>query len=450
MYLHELGNEVDSFTKEDMAQGKHLLSNITLNPEEPSLNQSTKQLQQPPPPSVPITTSQPSTPRREHVRPSRPAKQQQNGAWKTVVEPVPQTSTVHPPSSSLNPDDWPDALSVNNADQPRKRRVPTPQQQPRTVVEPPVNENSEHSQPKSALPASASWASKPSNEIPEDDKITRNKKNGAAATPMSTSSRNVKVQPAQVLVQSEVRSAKAPNPTKKPEWRKTASAPTQDTELDSSDSDSDQYKSRQSNETEHDYEDEDEFDDGIDNATYDERMSRLSLNEIHDRVSSDSRSEDNDNEENTPPEPPVIDNNAHVSEQIKKKQQFSQQTTFDPDDLQGFADWLRLRFTDLLLDNFNDYNIPLNFSTAPLPLLWTTPFVFLGNSPTTKSRFDFARQEDPPEIIPSRTPQTNPTPADIVTPIPTQHMRTSLVHTHTPHIHTTHPHPHTQPQFKVR
>jgi len=35
MYLHELGNDVDSFTKEDMAQGKHLLSNITLNPEEP-------------------------------------------------------------------------------------------------------------------------------------------------------------------------------------------------------------------------------------------------------------------------------------------------------------------------------------------------------------------------------------------------------------------------------
>jgi hypothetical protein len=446
-----------------MAQGKHLLSNITLNPEEPALNQSTsKQQQQPPPPPVPIvpiTTSQPSTPRREHVRPSRPAKQQQqqqqpqqpqqqNGAWKTVVEPVPQTATVHPPSSSsLNPDDWPDALSVNNADQPRKRRVPTPQQQPRTVVEPQVNENSEHSsQPKSALPASASWASKTSNEIPEDDKI-RNKKNGAAAPPMSNSSRNVKIQPSQVLVQS---TAKSPNSTKKPEWRKTASAPTQDTEMDTSDSDSEQYKSRQSNETEHDYEDDDEFDDGIDNATYDERMSRLSLNEIHDRaVSSDSRSEDNDNDDNTLPEPPVINNIAHVSEQMRKKQQFSQQATFDPDDLQGFADWLRLRFTDLLLDNFNDYNIPLNFSTSPLPLLWTTPFVFLGNSPTTRSRFDFARQEDPSEIIPSRTPQTNNTP-DLVTPIPTQHMRTSLVHTHPTHIHTTHPHPHTQPQFKVR
>ena len=28
MYLHELGEEVDSFTKEDMAQGKHLLSSL--------------------------------------------------------------------------------------------------------------------------------------------------------------------------------------------------------------------------------------------------------------------------------------------------------------------------------------------------------------------------------------------------------------------------------------
>jgi len=28
MYLHELGEEVDSFTKEDMAQGKHLLNAV--------------------------------------------------------------------------------------------------------------------------------------------------------------------------------------------------------------------------------------------------------------------------------------------------------------------------------------------------------------------------------------------------------------------------------------
>lgn len=29
MYLHDLGRDIDSFTKEDMAQGKHLLSNMT-------------------------------------------------------------------------------------------------------------------------------------------------------------------------------------------------------------------------------------------------------------------------------------------------------------------------------------------------------------------------------------------------------------------------------------
>lgn len=36
MYLHDTGATVDSFTKEDMAQGKHLLSNKPAMPATPS------------------------------------------------------------------------------------------------------------------------------------------------------------------------------------------------------------------------------------------------------------------------------------------------------------------------------------------------------------------------------------------------------------------------------
>jgi len=113
MYLHELGNEVDSFTKEDMAQGKHLLSNITLNPEEPSLNnQKPAPLQSTPVPQIVQATPNISSSNNKEQQPRqavKPQNTQQNPAWKTVSEPVPQPVN---PSPSLNPDEWPDALSV--------------------------------------------------------------------------------------------------------------------------------------------------------------------------------------------------------------------------------------------------------------------------------------------------------------------------------------------------
>jgi len=186
---------------------------------------------------------------------------------------------------------------------------------------------------------------------------------------------------------------------KKPtsEWRKSVSAPPpEDNHSDNmSDSDSETHKSRPpSNDTEED----DEFDDGIDNATYDERMSRLSLNEVNNSRVSDSHSEENDNCENTLSSSPQINNNPSVSDSsVTPKPQSSiyQELNFDPNDLQAFADWLKLRFTDLLLDNSYDKNLPMNFSASPIPLLWKTPYVFLGNSLTTRSRFDFARHDDP-------------------------------------------------------
>jgi len=194
--------------------------------------------------------------------------------------------------------------------------------------------------------------------------------------------------------------SRPPKLQKKPvtEWRKSVSAPVPEdhhSECNVSDSDSENHKSRPSNETEED----DDFDDGIDNATYDERMSRLSLNELNNSRVSDSHCEENDHGENTLTPSPEINNNPPASDSsITQKSHSSslyQEFNFDPNDLQAFADWLRLRFTDLLLDNSYDKNLPMNFSASPIPLLWNTPYVFLGNSLTTRSRFDFARHDDP-------------------------------------------------------
>jgi hypothetical protein len=127
-------------------------------------------------------------------------------------------------------------------------------------------------------------------------------------------------------------------------------------------------------------------------------MSRLSLNELNNSRVSDSHCEENDHGENTLSPSPEINNNPPASDSsITQKSQSSlyQELNFDPNDLQAFADWLRLRFTDLLLDNSYDKNLPMNFSASPIPLLWNTPYVFLGNSLTTRSRFDFARHDDP-------------------------------------------------------
>jgi len=248
---------------------------------------------------------------------------------------------------------------------------------------------------------------------------------------------------------------------KKPqvEWRKTASAPVHEDEQNISDSDSENHKSRHSNDTE----EEDDYDDGIDNATYDERMSRLSLNDINSSRVSDSHSEDNDAEETSSPSENINSNSNHkqtVSESPstttppQKTTNIYQELTFDPNDLQGFADWLRLRFTDLLLDNSNDKNLPLNFSATTLPLLWNTPCAFLTNSLNTKSRFDFARHEDeiishkavtlPPHSIPIQSFHNAP-PGYDHHPVPTYHhhpaamgqipgpMRPTLAHPFTNH-----------------
>jgi CCR4-NOT transcription complex subunit 4 len=127
MYLHELGNEVDSFTKEDMAQGKHLLSNITLNPEEPSLNNQNPAAPLPstqPPQSIQATQSTTSS-NKEQPSSRPPVKPPQNtpqnpAAWKTVSEPVPQPVN---PSPSLNPEEWPDALSVTSEHKKKKELI---------------------------------------------------------------------------------------------------------------------------------------------------------------------------------------------------------------------------------------------------------------------------------------------------------------------------------------
>jgi hypothetical protein len=419
MYLHELGNEVDSFTKEDMAQGKHLLSNITLNPEEPGLSNPKAQI---PPQSTSQTVPVNSTQTVNSKEPARPSKQniQQNPAWKTVTE----TGAPPPvnPSPSLNPEEWPDALS-QSTDQTNKKKKVTPSNVPsRTVETSPPRESPEPSpQTKSALPSTASWASKITNDpnTPEDDKLrdktNLTKKNGIVPTLSSPVNRNpTKAQP--VLSPTATNTTTDPRiskllPKKQSEWRKTSSAPVpHEDEINNSDSDSENHKSRQSNDTE----ESDDYDDGIDNATYDERMSRLSLNDINTSRVSDSHSEDNDTEETS--SPPVENNNTinttnHKqtvsdpplsTQQPSKSTNIYQELNFDPNDLQGFADWLRLRFTDLLLDNSNDKNLPLN-----LPLLWNTPCSFLGNSLTTRSRFDFARHEESEIIIPHRAIPTS-------------------------------------------
>lgn len=262
---------------------------------------------------------------------------------------------------------------------------------------------------------------------PEEDKLrdktNLTKKNGIVATMSTPMNRNpTKVQPNVVappvntVPTTTVDTRSSTKISKKPpvEWRKTASAPVHEDEMNNSESESENQKSRQSNETE---ESEDYDDD--DNATYDEKMSRLSLNDINTTRVSDSHSEDNDTEETSSPSSSETANHSTnnstkqtVTDSTSSSTQHQSQKTnsniyqdFDPNDLQGFADWLRLRFTDLLLDNSNDKNLPLNFASTTLPLLWNTPCAILGNSLNTRSRFDFARHED--EIMPHRSaPQT--------------------------------------------
>lgn len=55
MYLHDVGATVDSFTKEDMAQGKHLLSNKPAVPAQPATGSTAAGASGAPLKSVPIT-----------------------------------------------------------------------------------------------------------------------------------------------------------------------------------------------------------------------------------------------------------------------------------------------------------------------------------------------------------------------------------------------------------
>lgn len=128
MYLHELGADVDSFTKEDMAQGKHLMSNVTLRDDEDEDD-----------------TDYDANNRRTDLSRSGPApKPKQPAAWKTVsvggpfpsdaqysssslpaspalspLNGIPHSSPGNSSStsinSSLNPDEWPDPLSIKDA-----------------------------------------------------------------------------------------------------------------------------------------------------------------------------------------------------------------------------------------------------------------------------------------------------------------------------------------------
>jgi len=107
MYLHDLGRDIDSFTKEDMAQGKHLLSNMTnVTPDGDLINPGLKHSQD----------------TFDHDTPGQKLK-----AWNTVVA----TELVTEPKStalSLNPSEWPDA-SISQKPSKRKQKLQTGKRQ---------------------------------------------------------------------------------------------------------------------------------------------------------------------------------------------------------------------------------------------------------------------------------------------------------------------------------
>jgi len=89
MYLHEVGRDIDSFTKEDMAQGKHLLANMTNVTPDGELISSPRQT---------ITENQYSD----------DSKTQK--AWNTVVA----SESASESRSSLTTDEWPE-YSLGNS-----------------------------------------------------------------------------------------------------------------------------------------------------------------------------------------------------------------------------------------------------------------------------------------------------------------------------------------------
>jgi len=88
MYLHDLGRDIDSFTKEDMTQGKHLLVNMTnVTPDGDLIVPALKH----------EDASGPETPPVKHK------------AWNTVVLRPPAVLEPASPPQALNPSEWPDA-----------------------------------------------------------------------------------------------------------------------------------------------------------------------------------------------------------------------------------------------------------------------------------------------------------------------------------------------------
>uniref|UniRef100_A0A6B2KYD3 RING-type domain-containing protein n=1 Tax=Arcella intermedia TaxID=1963864 RepID=A0A6B2KYD3_9EUKA len=534
MYLHELGNDVDSFTKEDMAQGKHLLSNITLNPEE-----NIKQNQ-----------------RRDLTRSHPAGRKQNNVAWKTVVEGAPAPSPV--PQAMLNPDEWPDSLSESPTQNPApalsqtqaipvkaKKAVTSPSQPPNppaTVpvqtppnqilrpqtrnpeattpsAPPPATTNISQSPPavsligeadasipgsqKSALPATASWASKTTDgdEDPKNKVKPRNV--------LTTSLPVAKTSPTEKKAEKKgpvSNPKKIPLPTNPSSSKAAAFHEESESESESEEDSKTNLPSNKNsvNEQEVFENSDDDYDDGIDNATYDERMARLTLdipsenkevrevkdikeikeveeeksNEGHEVSPLDGREESEGVSCPASPEaaPPGFDTNMKLrTEKLKHimstslelpkhietqptVQHLSQSQdipkNINPQNLQNheiFGEWLRANFTHLLLDNSNDIAIPGLGRIAPIfnsQPIWNCNFPFFTPTMTSKSRFDFARNEDvgdsffPPPVSPPSYP--HPSPHTMHSNFPIDYPAAHHAHLHA-HAHSLYPQHPTHP-----
>eukprot|EP01125_Pyxidicula_operculata_P018386 TRINITY_DN652_c0_g1_i6.p2 TRINITY_DN652_c0_g1~~TRINITY_DN652_c0_g1_i6.p2 ORF type:complete len:802 (-),score=259.50 TRINITY_DN652_c0_g1_i6:3066-5471(-) len=176
MYLHELGNDSDSYTKEDMAQGKHLLSNLALNiegEEETSRGEDNDQLSGETKPKktvpawktlsksaeIPVSTVSSSA-----LSVSASASVSTSSASSAASSTTTATSASSSnQQSNLNLEEWPDAFSARN--KPPKKKPTTKQ------------DDLHNSQSKaSALPATASWASKATHTSSSSEELSEDKK----------------------------------------------------------------------------------------------------------------------------------------------------------------------------------------------------------------------------------------------------------------------------------